>query len=125
MKNRYLTSIIMAAAIAAGALTSCNVNCEKGSGSMHTEVRTMKDFKKIDISGGYKVTLKQDSSLTVAITADDNLLQYIKTNIDGGHLKIETKKSICTEGDFELVIGVRNLEAIRTAGAVKIITDGK
>ena len=42
----------------------------------------MSDFKQIDISGGFKVNLKQDSSMTVSITADDNLMKYIRTEID-------------------------------------------
>jgi hypothetical protein len=92
---------------------------------MITENHKMADFKQIDISGGFKVNLKQDSSMAVSITADDNLMKYIRTSDDDGRLHIYTKKNLCGSGELVINIGVKDLEKIKTSGAVDINSDGK
>ncbi|MEO6149073.1 MAG: head GIN domain-containing protein [Mucilaginibacter sp.] len=119
----YIT--LAAAVIAISALSSCNMSCKNGSGTMATDTRKVDDFTKIEVSGGCKVTLKQDSSLSVTLTTDDNLLGDIKTSVSGGTLKIKPEENICTEGNINIVIGVRNLEKIEGTGAVEFISDGK
>ncbi len=94
--------------------------CVKGSGHMITESHKMGDFKQIDISGGFKVNLKQDSSMAVSITADDNLMKYIRsTSDDDGRLHIYTKKNLCGSGEMVINIGVKNLDKIKSSGAVE------
>jgi hypothetical protein len=92
---------------------------------MITESHKMGDFKQIDISGGFKVNLKQDSSLNVSITADDNLMKYILTSDDDGRLHIYTKKNLCGSGELVINIGVKNLEKIKSSGAIDLSSDGK
>jgi hypothetical protein len=92
---------------------------------MITENHTMGDFNALDISGNFKVKLKQDSSLAVSITADDNLMKYIHTSIDGGRLHIYTKKNLCGSGELVINIGVKNLEKIKSSGAIDVTSDGK
>lgn len=122
MKNTLYTTLLIAAA---AAVSSCNIDCQEGSGKAVTDKRKVAEFTKIEISGGYKVLLKQDSSLSVAVTIDDNLLQFVKTEVSGNTLRIETEKNICSGGQGEIVIGVRNLEAISASGAIELRSDGK
>ncbi|OIQ66943.1 hypothetical protein GALL_514840 [mine drainage metagenome] len=70
------------------------------------------------------MTLKQDSSFAIKITADDNLLKYIKTNLQGDKLRIYSKRSFCS-GLVLVTIGVKNLEQIKASGAVEVDGDGK
>lgn len=126
MKKQYLKAFVALVGIAITAIFSgCNVNCIKGSGTEKSEDRKVADFTKLDIAGGYKVVLKQDSSLNVHITADDNLLEHIQTEITGDELKIYTKPSICSSGQITLIIGVKNLEELHNAGAIDLSSDGK
>jgi hypothetical protein len=124
--KRYFTLLIVIAAISTALLSSCRFECKRGSGNPATENRKVTDFKKIKIDGGYKLNLKQDSSLTVTVTADDNLLKYIKTEVSGNELHINTgHKNLCPNGDIVINVGVHNLEAIETSGAVEINGIGK
>ena len=123
MKKIFITFI--AAGLAISGLSSCGLSCKKGSGNTTTDSRKVEDFTKIDISGGYKVVLKQDSSLSVAITTDDNLQQYVKTSVSGSTLKISSKKNICASGETTVLIGLRHVEDIEASGAVEIRSDGK
>ena len=118
-------SIIGAVLLALTTFSSCMMNCVHGSGVQAEEKRKVNDFTRINVAGGYKITLKQDSSLQLNITADDNVLKYLRTTVDGDVLKISTRKNICAKNPIAIVIGVHNLEAIKGAGAIEVLSDGK
>jgi hypothetical protein len=126
MRKAYLTFLVILAGNCLLLLSSCKVGCVKGSGHVVPENRKVADFTKLEIAGAYKITLKQDSSLNVTVSAYDNLLKYIKTEVSGDKLKISTdKKNICSSGEITVTIGVKNINAIKTSGAIDISTDGK
>lgn len=127
MKRSFFNVILLAAGFAvAGSVSSCMINCVHGSGHQATENRRItSDFTRLEVSGGFKVVLKQDSSGKITLTADDNILKYIKTKNEDGTLQIFTHKNICNGGSMTVTIGVKNLEAIRASGATDISADGK
>jgi|SRR6185437_14739707 len=124
MKTKHLIIALSFAAIL-GELSSCMLNCVHGSGSAATENRKVSDFSRIDISGGFNIILKQDSSMALKVTADDNLLKYIKTNVNGGQLHIYTRRNICNSGRMTVYIGVRNLEELKASGGIEVESEGK
>jgi hypothetical protein len=125
MKAKYLALSALITGIVVCGLSSCVFHCVKGSGNKVTDSRKVNDFDKLHIEGGFKVVLKQDSSLSLKITADDNLLKYIKVSDDDHRLHIYTQKQFCNTGQITLYIGVRNLEEIKASGAVELEGDGK
>jgi len=105
-------------------LSSCN--CKHGSGHLVTEVRNPGDFSKIDISGGYHVIIKQDSAASsLTLTADDNLIQYIKTDLDGDKLTIHNTHRVCSSGEYTITIRLKNLSYFKSSGAIEVTSDGK
>ncbi|GAC1313841.1 MAG: hypothetical protein NVSMB24_37670 [Mucilaginibacter sp.] len=125
MKTKHFSLAILLAGIALLGLSSCMFNCVHGSGSQTSENRKVSDFSRIDISGGFKVILKQDSSLSVKVTADDNLMKYIKTTVNGSKLRIYTRRSICNSGQMTVYVGVRHLEEVKASGGIEVESDGK
>ena len=125
MKRLHLHILALLVGISLLGLSSCMLNCVHGSGNMKTENRKVGDFSRISISGVYKVVLKQDSSLSLTITADDNLLKYIKTSVSGDKLRIYNKRNFCNAGELTINIGVRNLEEVSSSGVVDVSSDGK
>lgn len=125
MKKTIFNLLILAAGISTVLLSSCRLNGVRGSGNVVSETRKVSDFTKIDISDHYKVNLKQDSSLSVTVTADDNLLKYIKTDVTDGKLRIHNTRNIRSSGDLTVNVGIRNLKDIETSGAVEVTSDGK
>jgi hypothetical protein len=123
MKKIFLALIVLAG-ITTG-LSSCMFRCVHGSGKIVSEDRQVSDFSKISVSGAFKVIMKQDSSMSVKITGDDNLMKYIKTESDGDKLHIFTKRNFCNSGEITINIGVRNLEELRASGAVDVDAQGK
>jgi len=124
MKKIQFIAMVIIAAATAGSLSSCLLHCVHGSGHQVSEDRKVGEFSRISISGGYKVILKQDSTFSVKITADDNLLKYIKTNVDGDRLKIFNKKNFCNDGELLIYIGVKNLDEVKASGGVEVESDG-
>lgn len=101
-------------------LSACDNECVKGSGKEASADHKVENFTKLKISGGYKVILKQDSSLSVHVTGDDNLLSYLKIENSGDELRISSKTNFCSSHDFTLTIGVKKLEAIENSGAIEM-----
>jgi len=125
MKKIQLLFALAISGITLGGLASCRFSCVHGSGHQQSETRKVDGFEKIDISGGFKVILKQDSTLGVKITADDNLFKYIRTNVSGDMLKISTRRNLCNTGQMTVYIGIKRLNELKASGAVEVESDGK
>jgi len=125
MKKVHYYILLLVAGFSVAALSSCMFNCVRGSGHPASETRKVAEFTKLDISGDFNIILKQDSSLTLDITADDNLLKFIKTKIEGNTLKIYTHKNLCNSGQMTITIGIHKLEELRSSGAIEVTADGK
>lgn len=59
-----------------------------GSGRLVTENRSVSNFTAINTSASIDVMVEQGEQFKVEVTADDNLIQFVKTNVEGGTLKI-------------------------------------
>src|SRR5258708_7617389 len=125
MKKLLLSALLFVAVISLSVLSSCRFGCVNGSGHQVTQTNKVSNFTKIDISGGFKVNRKQDSSQVVSIIADDNLMKYIRTSVDGDRLHIYTKRNLCGSGEMVINIGVKSLESIKSSGAIDLNSDGK
>ncbi len=126
MKRYYLNIITIVAVITVTLLPACRFGCVHGSGNQVSEIRKVAGFSRIDVSGAFKIILKQDSSLTVNINTDDNLVKYVKTDVSGDKLRISTRgKNICTNGPIVITIGIHHLGEIKSSGAVDFETAGK
>ena len=125
MRKASLAIAVLVACASVSIWSSCKFSCVHGSGKVITEQRKVTEFKKIEISGGFKIHLKQDSSLAVAVTGDDNLLKYVSTSVEGGKLFIKSKKSMCDADSMVINIGIHKLDELAASGAVEISSVGK
>jgi hypothetical protein len=62
-----------------------------GSGRLLTETRKVSEFNTIDIEYPVDITIKQGNNPSIELTADDNLLPQLQTEVRGGVLVIENK----------------------------------
>lgn len=97
--------------------TSTSSGCVQGSGSAKEEKRSLPSFHALDVDGAFAVTITCQKDQTVTLSADDNLLPLIVTDVTDGTLRVTTRKSICTSLPMTLVISVENLDQIRSGGA--------
>jgi len=111
---------------ASAELFKLNLNFGKvrGSGNIVSEAREIKDFKSIEVSGVFNVEVVAQKDFSVQVEADDNLLQYIKTEVHNGVLEISTTKRIKSKSGLKIRIAAPDLEKVESSGAAKIFVSG-
>jgi len=75
-----------------------------GSGNLETEEYAFTDFSRIEISSAFEFEIEQSSSYSINITADDNVMEYIRVSKDGQTLKIGLRTGLRI-GSITLSIG--------------------
>ena len=94
----------------------------RGSGHVITENRTASGFSNIDVSGAIDVYVRQDSSTSVKVEADDNILEYIEVHTDGSTLEIYTENNIRLRPSNKIKVYVSNphYKEIQVSGASSV-----
>lgn len=99
---------------------SFNIASQHGSGNIVTENRDVKGFKSIDVSGVFQVEIVAQKDFSVQVEADDNLMQYIKTEVNNGVLEISAEKRIKSESGLKIRISAPDIEKIEASGVSKV-----
>lgn len=92
----------------------------KGSGDVKSEKRDLSEFKGIKVGGVFQVEFTVQDNFNVQVEADDNLLEYIKTEVDGDTLEISTSNRLSSRNPIIVKIGAPDIEDIAASGAAKI-----
>ena len=95
-------------------------NSIAGSGVAATESRNVSEFKGIDVGGVFQVEVTAGKDYGVVVEADDNLLQYVKTEVSGGVLKISSTERLKSSTPLRIRVSAPDIESIRASGACKI-----
>ena len=59
-----------------------------GSGNFETEQYAFTNFTKVEISSAFEFQIRQSSSYSINVTANDNVIDYVQVSQDGHTLKI-------------------------------------
>lgn len=109
--------------VIAFALNSC-INTIDGNGDVTKEQRIVTSFNKIDISGAYEVLINQGNEEKLELEVDENLLEYIETEIKNNTLYVSSKKPIGKATSLKLYITVVDVEDIDVSGAIELKNKG-
>ena len=90
-----------------------------GSGNVVTETREVSGFTAVNLQGQGEVIIDQTGSESLTISADDNIMPYLETVVNGDTLIIRTTEEVVFNDTTELTfhITAADLEAIELAGA--------
>jgi hypothetical protein len=122
----------VAVVLLATALAACNVSTRfgggdqvAGSGERKTERRDVGDFDRLVVEGAYRVEVTCGGPRSLEIEADDNLLSLIRTDVDGGRLRIHSdNRGMKTETMPRVRISVENLSEVSIPGASDFSLEG-
>ena len=92
---------------------------EAGNGKIKEEPRSVGEFTGIDVGGGIEADVKIGSERKVTVTADENLLPLIKTQVENGVLKVYGNNVRPTRS-IRLTVVTPKLESIEAGGGVKL-----
>ncbi len=99
---------------------SINFGGVQGSGNTQTEKRSVTDFKAIEVGGIFEVEVVAQKDFSVEVDADDNLLQFIRTEVKGGTLEISAEKKISPRGRIRVRISAPDIESLQVSGVSKL-----
>ena len=97
-----------------------NFGAEKGSGNVASERREVSDFSKIDVSHVFQVEITAQSEYAVEVEADDNLLQFIKTEVRGDTLHIGLDERVKTGNPMRIRVSAPDIDRIEASGASRV-----
>ena len=83
-----------------------------GSGTVAEEQRSLPAFHTIEVSKGIDLFIRQGNTQKVMVKADDNLLNRVKTEVNGGTLTIHPEGSIRQAKALDVYITVQSIERI-------------
>ena len=95
----------------------------EGSGRLATENRSIGNFRGIELNGIGDVQVRLGARPSLQITADDNLLPYFTTRVEGDTLVLDSRGSFRTRNSPRIVVTVPDLNsvAIRGSGDVRLV----
>ena len=122
MKN---FSILIAASIlisSCNAITGIGVN---GNGNIRTEKRTTGNFNAVKTSASIDVEISTGDAYSVSVEDDDNILQYIVTDVHNGTLTVDYKEGYSINNDHAKVyVTAPSLDKLVVSGSADITTQG-
>ena len=120
MKN---LSIIAAAAIL---ISSCNVingTGVTGNGNIRTEKRSTGNFNAVKASSSIDIEIKSGDAYSVSVENDDNILQYVVTDVNDGTLNVHYKDGYSINNDHAKVyVTAPSLDKLSISGSGDIAT---
>ncbi|MFZ1288623.1 MAG: head GIN domain-containing protein [Melioribacteraceae bacterium] len=96
---------------------SCKIGGIKGNGDEISENREVDSFQMIDVSGNFDVLVEGGQSQDLAIYAESNLIEFIKTKVKNNILYIYSKENLRPTQKLLIQISVPKLLAINCSGA--------
>jgi hypothetical protein len=91
----------------------------RGNGNIKTDDRTISAFTEIDAGGAFEIEW-QSGSPALRITTDENLLDYIESEVSGDTLRLRTREHIWPTHDVKVIVSSPTRTGARIRGAVKL-----
>lgn len=103
-------------------VSGCALNAVGGSGTITRETRTVSDFTAVSLSGSGRLIVEPGEAESLEITADDNLLPLLTSEVQDGRLHLGVKRGTSLRPSQEIVYGVtvKSLEAVDLSGSGSI-----
>jgi len=97
----------------------------KGNGNITTETRKTSDYDEVSVGGFFDVILVKGKEGKIKIEGEDNLMEYIITEVNNGTLKIKVKKgiNIKTTRRLTVTVPVKEIEKVSLGGSGNIKSD--
>jgi Putative auto-transporter adhesin, head GIN domain/Outer membrane protein beta-barrel domain len=106
-------------------LFSMGVMAQNGNRNVVTQSRDLSTFNGLSVTGIFKVIFTQGEPQSVKIETDENLIDKINTEVNGGILTLSTKGSVNNPSKMNVYITAKDLKSLELSGASKFSTTNK
>lgn len=99
----------------------------RGNGDIKTEERSITGFDGVKSHGSFDVYVSTNSNQAVKVEADDNLLQYIETEVRGGTLEIKTVRgfSLRPSATIKVYVSAPAYRSLSSSGSGNIFGENE
>ncbi len=89
-----------------------------GSGEIITETRPIPGFTVVELNGIGTLVIEQGSKESLEVTAEDNIIKYLKSDVYGRNLRLSVDDFVSIDPTEEIIfhLTVKNLERIELSG---------
>ncbi|NER14064.1 DUF2807 domain-containing protein [Leptobacterium flavescens] len=104
----------------------------KGDGNIVTKERSLGDYESVGVAGNLDVELVSGSEGKLTLVMDENLLEYVETEIKNDHLKIYVKKGYSLQPSRKsgskngnkilIIVPVEDISSVSLAGSGDVNT---
>lgn len=101
--------------IAVSVIAGCSRPGIKGDGVIKTEDRSLADYTRVVVAGGYQIKWSAGKS-ALNISTDQNLLPLVKTVVSGDTLKIESEENLSPSKSITIILSSPSLAEVRLTG---------
>lgn len=91
-----------------------------GNGKITTISRDLDSFSEVEISGVGKLEIEMGAKSAISITADENLLPLIKTDVRSNRLIIETEKRVSSDHGLVFKVTTPDISLLDSSGAATV-----
>jgi hypothetical protein len=117
MKNlKYLTLIVLCLGITACADGQFRKTVY-GNKNVVSKERSAGSFTGVKVSSGIDVFLTQGDKMSITVEADENLHEYIKTEVEGGNLNVYTDANIREAERKRVYVTMKEINSLSTSSA--------
>ncbi|MFH1050816.1 MAG: head GIN domain-containing protein [bacterium] len=105
-------------------LTSCffsSIICEKGSGKVIKQEIFKSGFTSLNLMNSANLLVTQGNAEKIIIETDENILNFLETEINNGELILSNKLSICPS-KLNYYITMKDIKGFKILGAGNIIS---
>ncbi len=117
MKNLRVLAIAFAVAVNACTITGQTRKTVHGNHNVVTVDRETGSFTGVEASSGVDVYLKQGNEDAVKVEADQNLQEYILTEVRGGVLNVYTEVNIRDAERKKVYVTMKEVSSVKTSSA--------
>ncbi len=97
----------------------------KGNGNMITKTRSVGEYDKIVAGGSFDVKLVSGTEGEITIYIDENLLEYLITEVENDKLKLKWKKgsNISTRNKILITVPFKDISGVTLSGSGDVFSE--
>lgn len=105
---------------------ACNDEHIKGNGKIINQERSLSSFDKISLGGSIDMDITQGATESAVVETEENLMNYIITEVEGSTLKIHVKENYSVDSKKLVVhISCKQLKAVSCGGSGDVLAKSK
>lgn len=126
MRKLIITALIFTVTFSVNAQNWWGKNKKvRGNGNVKTETRKTGDYKGVSVGGFFDVTLVKGKEGNIKIEGEENLMEYIITEVEKGTLKVKVKKgyNLRTTKKLHVTVPVEEIEKVGLGGSGNVTSE--